>query len=106
MRTIILSMNVTLDGMIEGSNGEIAELKREPGKDILMFGGAAIASAFMKAGLIDVYRVTVYPVILGEGKPLFKERMDRIGLRLQSEKEFTSGAVGLRYQKAERANAR
>lgn len=80
--------------------GEIAELKRQPGKDILMFGGGSIASAFMKAGLIDVYRVTVYPVVLGDGKPLFKGPMDRIGLRLESEKTFASGAVGLRYQKA------
>jgi riboflavin biosynthesis pyrimidine reductase len=139
MRTVILSINVTLDGMIEGSNGEgllraldredtqgrvledpraggmeelepgqgdiaeeIAELKRQPGKDILMFGGGSIASAFMKAGLIDVYRVTVYPVVLGDGKPLFQGPMNQIGRRLESEKTFASGAVGLRYRKAER----
>ena len=77
---------------------EIAALKRQSGKDILMFGGAEIAAAFMAAGLIDDYRVTVYPIVLGKGKALFKKVTDKINLRLLSAKRFESGAVGLRYQ--------
>jgi dihydrofolate reductase len=69
-------------------------------------GGGSIASAFMKAGLIDVYRVTVYPVVLGEGKPLFQGPMNRTGLSLESEKAFASGAVGLWYRKAEHSPGR
>lgn len=80
---------------------EIASLKKQPGKDMVMFGGAAIAAAFMTAGLIDDYRITVFPVVLGEGKPLFEEVMGRTNLRLVSAKTFKSGAVGLRYRKTE-----
>ncbi|MET0819062.1 MAG: dihydrofolate reductase family protein [Solirubrobacteraceae bacterium] len=49
---------------------EIPALKREPGKDIVCFGGASFARALAAAGLIDEYRLTVHPVVLGEGVPL------------------------------------
>jgi dihydrofolate reductase len=46
---------------------EIPELKREPGKDMVVFGGARIANSLMRERLIDEYRLTVHPVALGEG---------------------------------------
>ena len=49
---------------------EIPALKREPGKDIVCFGGASFARALAAARLIDEYRLTVHPVVLGEGVPL------------------------------------
>ena len=79
---------------------EIARLKRQAGKDILMFGGAGIASTFMKLGLIDDYRINVYPIVLGGGIPLFKDVKDGMNLKLVKSKSFTSGVVGLHYQGA------
>ncbi len=75
-------------------------MKRQPGKDIMLIGGGEIASAFMEADLIDDYCVTVYPVVLGEGKPLFKEMTNRISLKLERSRTFKSGPVELRYWKA------
>ncbi len=49
----------------------IAELKREEGKDIVCFGGAKIAHSLAREHLIDEYRLTVHPVALGEGLPLW-----------------------------------
>ena len=46
---------------------EIPALKREPGKDMVVFGGARIANSLMRERLIDEYRLTVHPVALGEG---------------------------------------
>jgi dihydrofolate reductase len=52
----------------------------------------------VKLGLIDDYRVTVHPVVLGKGKPLFGDLSDKIKLKLVETKTFKTGAVGLHYQ--------
>jgi dihydrofolate reductase len=49
---------------------EIPALKREPGKDIAVFGGARIAHSLIAHRLIDEYRLTTHPVALGHGLPL------------------------------------
>src|SRR5437879_2097801 len=49
---------------------EVAELKQQPGKDIAIFGSGTIVSELAKLNLIDEYRLTVNPVILGAGKSL------------------------------------
>jgi dihydrofolate reductase len=48
---------------------EIAELKREPGKDVIAWGGAAFAQSLTRLGLIDEYRLVLHPVALGDGLP-------------------------------------
>ncbi len=55
----------------------------------------------MTAGLIDDYRITVYPIVLGEGKPLFTEVNNRMKLKLLGTRTFKSGPVALRYQEDE-----
>lgn len=45
-------------------------LKREPGKDLVVFGGARIANSLMRHNLIDEYRLTIHLVALGQGLPL------------------------------------
>ena len=77
---------------------EILKMKQQPGKDLVIVGGAGIASTFMNLGLIDEYRINVYPIVLGSGKPLFKDIKDRINLKLVETKTYTSGVVGLHYQ--------
>ncbi|MBZ0288232.1 MAG: dihydrofolate reductase family protein [Anaerolineae bacterium] len=75
----------------------MAELKRQPGKNMILFGGADIAGAFMKLGLIDEYRIYVNPVVLGGGKRLFEANPDKLNLKLLGTKAFASGAVALHY---------
>jgi hypothetical protein len=48
-------------------------LKKQPGKDVALFGSADLASTFIRFGLIDEYRIFVTPVLLGEGTPMFKD---------------------------------
>lgn len=50
---------------------EIDALKQRSGKDIYLVGGATTASSLIDAGLVDELRLLVYPLIAGEGKPLF-----------------------------------
>jgi dihydrofolate reductase len=77
---------------------EVARLKREPGKDLALFGSADLASTFIRLGLIDEYRVFVNPVVLGDGTPMFKDVKDKIALKLLKAETFSSGVVALYYQ--------
>jgi dihydrofolate reductase len=76
---------------------EINKLKQQPGKDMILFGGAEIASAFMREGLIDEYIVNVNPIILGQGKNLFQDLRDKINLKLVNSKVSKSGVAMLHY---------
>ncbi|HZU67688.1 MAG TPA: dihydrofolate reductase family protein [Ktedonobacteraceae bacterium] len=77
---------------------EVAQLKEAPGKNIVIYGSASIVQALTNHGLIDEYQVLVHPVVLGGGKPLFKNIQDRVGLKLVETKAFPSGVVGLYYR--------
>jgi dihydrofolate reductase len=76
---------------------EIRKMKEQPGKDIGI-GGTSLVSALAPLGLIDDYRILVVPVVLGSGKPLFKDVKKSISLRLRETKTFGSGLVLLAYQ--------
>lgn len=81
---------------------EVNNLKNEPGKDIWLYGGASLITTFIKQGLIDEYRLSVHPVILGAGKPLFIDIKERIGLKLVNARTFSSGVVQLCYHPVEK----
>jgi dihydrofolate reductase len=77
---------------------EILKIKQFPGKDMVILGSGSIVSTLTQLGLIDEYRLIVNPVILGNGKPLFKGLKDRLNLKLLKTKAFSSGNVLLSYQ--------
>jgi dihydrofolate reductase len=79
---------------------EIAHLKREPGRDIYVTGGAALARSLAQGGLIDEYNLTIHPILLGSGMALFPERSEEIVLTLVRTIPFESGAVHFIYQRA------
>jgi len=79
------------------AEGEVARLKQQPGKDILIFGSANLTSTFMEKGLIDEYRLGVSPLVLGAGNPLFKPSARRMRMRLLEARPLASGCVILRY---------
>lgn len=82
---------------------EVARLKAEPG-GTLGLGGAGIAAAFMRLGLIDEYSLLVNPIVLGSGIPYFPAVDHDISLRLIETRRFESGVVYLHYQDAGRAH--
>ena len=81
---------------------EVTRLKQQPGKDIVIFGGADIASTFMQHDLIDEYQLIVNPVVLGSGKPLFNPDSFRsegkCNFKLLKTTTFHCGNVVLYYQ--------
>ncbi|GIN23089.1 dihydrofolate reductase family protein [Siminovitchia fordii] len=76
---------------------EVNKLKNKPGKDIWLYGGASLITTFINLGLVDEYRLSVHPVILGEGKPLFNDIKQRLNLEMVNTRTFSSGVVQLTY---------
>ena len=76
---------------------EVNKLKNKPGRDIWLYGGANRITSFINLGLVDEFRLTVHPVILGEGKPLFIDIQERLNLKLVNTRSFSSGVVQLIY---------
>ena len=78
---------------------EVARLKQQAGKDMVILGSATLASSLLQRGLIDEYRVILNPVLLGNGNPMFKGITQRLTLKLGSTRLLRSGVVILYYQK-------
>jgi dihydrofolate reductase len=76
---------------------EVNKLKDKPGKDIWLYGGASLITTFINLGLVDEFRLSVHPVILGEGKPLFIDIKQRLNLKMVNTRTFPSGVVQLIY---------
>lgn len=75
----------------------VAQLKGEDGKDITINGSAGLLRTLLRAGLVDVLRLYVHPLVLGSGARLFDGASDRLGLTLQDSEAYASGIVGLTY---------
>lgn len=76
---------------------EVSKLKKYPGKDIWLYGGASLITTFIDLGLVDEFRLSVHPVVLGEGRPLFVDIKQRLNLNLINTRTFSSGVVQLIY---------
>jgi len=80
------------------AEGEVARLKRQSGKNMLIFGSADLSASLSQAGLIDEFRLGVVPVVLGGGNPLFKPAPDRLPMKLLEARPLKTGCVILRYE--------
>jgi dihydrofolate reductase len=78
--------------------GKVNEIKNQNEKDIWLYGGASLIHTFIQLNLIDVYRISVHPIALGSGKPLFENLKDRLKLKLIKTNTFRSGVVQLIYE--------
>ncbi len=82
----------------ENISEEINELKKLPGKNLLMIGSPGLTQTFLQLQLIDEYYIYLNPIILDKGIPLFKNVGDRINLNLLDVMRFKSGVIGLHYE--------
>jgi dihydrofolate reductase len=83
--------------------GEVTELHEEilasaGERNLWILGGGNLASQYADAGLLDEVLVTVVPVVLGTGKPLFERRVQGAPLKLTGTSVFETGMVELRYE--------
>ncbi len=77
----------------------VKDLKKRDGMDIWLLGGSEIITFLQNSDLIDEYIISVHPVVLGEGIPLFMGIKQAKKLKLMSIDKFDSGLVQLKFIK-------
>lgn len=82
-----------------GASAEIAKLKAQGDGDMYVFGSANLSETFIEDNLFDEYRIGISPVILGRGRPLFKQGIPSKNLSLVSAQQLLTGGVVLKYTK-------
>jgi dihydrofolate reductase len=97
------------DTLIPGQNEDIAVIStanfnhaveaimNEAGKNIWLFGGASLVSAFVDKRWITELQFSVHPIILGAGKPLFENITEKVELQFIRQQVYDSGLVQLHY---------
>jgi dihydrofolate reductase len=70
---------------------EIERLKREPGNDLIAYGGATLDQALTQLGLVDEYRLMIQPAALGAGLPLFRDLPAPLQLDLVEATTYPTG---------------
>jgi dihydrofolate reductase len=81
--------------------GEVAELKERSGGDLIVLGSGELAQTLMRHNLVDEYQLMVHPVVLGNGKRLFRDDGSRRPLRLVDSTTTGIGVLLLRYRSAQ-----
>lgn len=89
--------NSTLAG--KNASAEISRLKKQGDGDMYVFGSADLSRTMIEDDLIDEYRIGIAPVILGNGRPLFKQGLPSRNLSLLSTQVLSSGGVVLIFGK-------
>jgi dihydrofolate reductase len=76
----------------------VKKLKKQMGKDIMVFGGGEIGTVLLEAGVIDEIGFNIHPVLLGSGVPLFHKMKKQIDLELIECRQFKNGCVYVLYR--------
>ena len=85
--------------LVQGSaSAEISKLKKQGNRDMYVFGSADLSETFINDKLFDEYRIGIAPVILGSGRPLFRNKgIPQEKLELLSSQQLSNGGVILKY---------
>ena len=83
-------------------NKLVADIKKQEGKDIAVYGGANLLSSLLDLNLVDELTMSIIPVVLGQGKPMVDILKQRVYLTLIETKKFSSGTVQLIYKVREK----
>jgi dihydrofolate reductase len=76
---------------------EVTKLKQQEGRDLLIYGHGLLAEALLKHHLLDALSLSIFPLVLGQGKQLFRQG-ETAALRLVATKSFSKGIVKLTYE--------
>ncbi len=79
---------------------ELARVRQQPGKKILVNGSATLVRSLLRDKLLDELRLFVHPIVVGTGKRLFESEGDRVTMTLVDSRAFSTGVLSLIYQPA------
>ena len=103
---VVLSKTISEKGLdnttiISGQlTDNINKIKKQDGKNILIFGSPGASQSLLNQGLIDEFWLFVNPIILGQGLPLFKDITGTTKLKLVESKTFACGVIALHYERS------
>ena len=80
------------------SPSELANYRRQPGRNIAISGSAGLVRSLLGQGLLDELRLLLFPVLVGSGQRLFDAVTERLPLTLLDSRTFSGGVVRLTYQ--------
>ncbi len=87
--------------VLEGDPVEaVRALRERPGNDLLLNGSGQLFNTLLPAGVIDVVRLMLFPVVLGSGAKLFADGADQTPMTLSDTKRFSNGVMILDYTPA------
>jgi dihydrofolate reductase len=87
--------------LIKGDLAEsLTELKRQPGKNILVPGSPRLVRSLLRLGLLDELSLNFCPVVVGAGLHLFDEITQQVNLKLVDSRTYSNGVVGVTYRPA------
>jgi dihydrofolate reductase len=104
---VVLSRTIQETGLQNTSviSDELSEninkLKKQDGKNIIIFGSPGASQSLLNQGLIDEFWLFVNPIILGQGMPLFKDITGTTKLKFVESKIFECGVIALHYKKSQ-----
>jgi dihydrofolate reductase len=96
-RTLPLSKDPNVRVVGDDVLAALSAEKRKPGGDMMIFGSPLLTRTLGAADLVDEWRLTLHPVILGDGLSLFGKRERRAQLELRSSRTFSTGVIAAHY---------
>lgn len=81
---------------------ELAKLKAQPGKNILIPGSPTLVRSLLRDRLLDELNLNICPVVVGSGMRLFDDVTDQMRLKLVDSTTLTNGVVGVTYERMSR----
>jgi dihydrofolate reductase len=95
------SLDWTNSRVIEGDVAqEVSRLKEEPGQSIAVHGSLTLGRYLMEHDLVDEYRLMIFPVVLGKGKRLFDDSVNKKVFKLADSQVFATGVIAQTYEPA------
>ena len=101
---VVLSKTISEKGLVNTRviGDQLAEninkIKKQDGKNILIFGSPSASISLLNAGLIDEFWLFVNPILLGHGIPLYKGLTGTTQLKLIESISFSCGVIALHYE--------
>jgi dihydrofolate reductase len=87
--------------LLEGDVGQaVARLKEEDGPELQVHGSSNLIQTLHREGLVDQYRVWIFPAVLGKGKRLFTDDAQPAALKVVDSKVFSTGVMMATYERA------
>jgi dihydrofolate reductase len=84
--------------LVGNAEESVADLRKRPGKDIVILGSGVLVQSLLRCNLIDELMLTIHPLVLGSGRRLFPDGGPSVALRLKDSRTTSKGVVIANYQ--------